>query len=91
MTTYDVALWRFWPSSEFPITDEIEASSPLLAALNLMHRCRLKHASYVAVAAPGGVIISADANVSRCRAQMRAFLNKERNDYFFRFNGFSFI
>ncbi|GCE03842.1 hypothetical protein [Dictyobacter aurantiacus] len=56
MIIYDVALWRFWPSSEFPIVDEIEASSPLLAALNLMHRCRLKHASYVAVAAPGGGI-----------------------------------
>ncbi|GHO83250.1 hypothetical protein [Dictyobacter formicarum] len=56
MSMYDVALWRFWPSFEFPIVDEVEASSPLLAALNLMHRCRLKHASYVAVAAPGGVI-----------------------------------
>ena len=56
MTTYDVALWRFWSSSEFPIADEVEASSPLLAALHLMHRYRLKHVSYVAVAAPGGVI-----------------------------------
>ncbi|GCE05419.1 hypothetical protein [Dictyobacter aurantiacus] len=56
MSMYDVALWRFWPSSEFPIVDEVEASSPLLAALHLMHRNRLKHASYVAVAAPGDVI-----------------------------------
>ena len=53
---YDVALWRYWPSSWFPYVGEVKASSPLLAVLDLMSRCKLKHAAHVAVRLPDGSI-----------------------------------
>lgn len=53
MLLYDVALWRYWPSSYgFPIIGEVEADSALLAVLSLMATYRLKHVAYAVVQCP---------------------------------------
>ncbi|GCE17282.1 hypothetical protein KDK_10820 [Dictyobacter kobayashii] len=54
---YDVALWRYWPSSDFPIVASVRASavpSALVAALRVMAKRRIRHVSYVAVRCPDG-------------------------------------
>jgi hypothetical protein len=51
--SYDVALWLFWPTNDFPIVDEmVTAASPLLAVLSLMDRCKLKRVARAAVGLP---------------------------------------
>jgi hypothetical protein len=53
---YDVALWRYWPGSRFPSVGEVEAGSPLLAVLSLMHRCKWKQVVHVAVGLPDACV-----------------------------------
>ena len=53
---YDVALWRYWPTGAFPVTELVPADSALVAALSLMHSCKLKHVAYAAVRLPDATI-----------------------------------
>lgn len=55
MAVYDIALWRYWPTSALPVTDEaVSSESPFLAVLSLMHTHKLKHIAYAAVRLPDG-------------------------------------
>ncbi|GER90474.1 hypothetical protein KDW_46360 [Dictyobacter vulcani] len=52
---YDVALWRYWPTSDFPYVASISAdvvSSALVAALHVMAEHKVKHVARVAVKCP---------------------------------------
>lgn len=53
---YDVALWRYWPTGAFSVTELVSADSALLAALSLMHSHKLKHVAYAAVRLPDASI-----------------------------------
>jgi hypothetical protein len=53
---YDVALWRYWPTGAFAITELVSADSALLAALTLMQSYKLKHVAYAAVRLPDATI-----------------------------------
>lgn len=56
MAHYDVALWRSWPSHRFPLVEEVEAETPLLAVLSLMASHNLKHVARAGVKLPAGRI-----------------------------------
>ncbi|GCE31520.1 hypothetical protein KDA_70040 [Dictyobacter alpinus] len=52
---YDVAIWRYWPSSDLPYVAFLNAdvvSSALVAALHVMAANKLKHVARVAVKCP---------------------------------------
>jgi hypothetical protein len=55
--SYDVALWRYWPTHDLPVVDvAVSATSLLLAALSLMDRCKLRRVAYAAVGLPDQTI-----------------------------------
>jgi hypothetical protein len=57
VNSYDVALWRYWPTCELPVVDvSVSAVSPLLAVLSLMDRYKLKRVAYAAVGLPDQTI-----------------------------------
>ena len=56
MQLYNVALWRYFSSAELPIVEDVEAASPLLAALALMQRHKLHYVGRAAVASPDKTI-----------------------------------
>ena len=56
MCVYDVALWRYWPTSSFPLVqDRVRAQSSLLAVLTVMHAYKLTYVAYGAVKSSDGI------------------------------------
>ncbi len=49
MQYYDVALWRWWPSSMPDVVEVVQAFSPRSAVYDLMERCGLRVVERVAV------------------------------------------
>ena len=49
MQYYDVALWRWWPSSMPDVVGVVQAFSPRSAVYDLMERCGLRVVQRVAV------------------------------------------
>ncbi|GCE12110.1 hypothetical protein [Tengunoibacter tsumagoiensis] len=57
MNVYNVALWRRFAVNELPVlVDDIEASSPLLAALFVMQFYNIRVVQHVAVSCSNGFI-----------------------------------
>jgi hypothetical protein len=67
---YDVALWRYWPTGAFPLTELVSADSALLAALSLMQSYKLKHVAYAAVRLPDATIQRWSTGLSLCEPSM---------------------
>jgi hypothetical protein len=49
MNSYDVALWRWWPSPMPDVVEVVQAFSPRSAVYDLMERSRLRVVARVAV------------------------------------------
>jgi hypothetical protein len=74
---YDVALWRYWPTGAFPVTELVSADSALLAALSLMESCKLKHVAYAAVRLPDATIQRWSTGLSLYEPSMSEPANEE--------------
>jgi hypothetical protein len=56
MNTYDVAIWRYWPTEEFPLIAEVQAEAPYEALFSLMQAHHVKKAAYTAVRCSDGTV-----------------------------------
>ena len=71
MGIYDVAVWVCWSTEVLPYTEELEASSPLEAAVAVMRMYGLEQVEYAAVKLPNnsflwweeGLVLSAEEKV----------------------------